>query len=580
MPLISRRRKIFYSIIIVSASWILFTIAFFINERSSSSYYDNIDFSSIELDRKLRRKRGFMRHPGNSDRYVYANYDKTPRRNPNKPGELGVAVFVQTWEKEKEKEGYDQHSFNRYVSDKISLERNLQDYRNTKCRWKKYPLHLPKTTVIICFHNEAWSTLLRTVHSVINRSPPHLLEEIVLVDDASTRDEVKDQLDDYIKKLGIVKVIRLQQREGLIRARLTGAAAAKAEVLTFLDAHCECTVGWLEPLLTRIAENKSNVVMPVIDAIGDKDFRYNGVSDPLQRGIFRWRLEFGWKPIPQYEMSRRKDETDGIRTPVMAGGLFSISKLYFEEMGTYDTGMDVWGGENLEISFRIWMCGGIIEMLPCSRVGHVFRPKFPYTFPVRAGSSVDAVSKNLMRVADVWMDEYSKHFYNIRYDLKSKQHDDVSGRVNLRKRLKCKSFKWYLENVYPELSIPDSNFLYSGEVRNPTSGMCFDTLGKRDGAPLGLYMCHGQGGNQFFIFNSKGEIKSEDNCLDFNRYDLYFRECDDLGLNQKWEYKDSTIRNPRHDVCLDSGSNDAKYVRAVACNGAESQIWKISKEPG
>ena len=112
------------------------------------------------------------------------------------------------------------------------------------------------------------------------------------------------------------------------------------------------------------------------------------------------------------------------------------------------------------------MCGGAIEMLPCSRVGHVFRPKFPYSFPTRPGSNIGPVSKNLMRVADVWMDDYSKHFYNIRYDLKSKKHDDVTERMNLRKKLHCKSFKWYLENVFKELDIPDSNFLFSGEVRH------------------------------------------------------------------------------------------------------------------
>lgn len=54
-----------------------------------------------------------------------------------------------------------------------------------RCREKSYPSDLPFASVIICFYNEALSALLRTVHSVLDRTPAHLLHEIILVDDNS-----------------------------------------------------------------------------------------------------------------------------------------------------------------------------------------------------------------------------------------------------------------------------------------------------------------------------------------------------------------------------------------------------------
>lgn len=124
---------------------------------------------------------------------------------------------------------------------------------------------------------------------------------------------MKQHLDDYVIPLRSVKILRLKKRQGLIRARLEGAKVAKGPVLTFLDAHCECSKGWVEPLLEKIKEKRSNVVMPVIDEISETDFHYNAVPEPFQRGVFKWRLEFTWRPIPQYEDERRSDETDGIR---------------------------------------------------------------------------------------------------------------------------------------------------------------------------------------------------------------------------------------------------------------------------
>ena len=70
-------------------------------------------------------------------------------------------------------------------------------------------------------------------------------------------------------------------------------------------------------------------------------------------GGFDWNMQFDWHPIPEHERKRRKRPIDPVRSPTMAGGLFAIDRKYFEHLGTYDPGMDIWGGENLELSFRV-----------------------------------------------------------------------------------------------------------------------------------------------------------------------------------------------------------------------------------
>jgi polypeptide N-acetylgalactosaminyltransferase len=398
-------------------------------------------------------------------------------------------------EKEEEKVGFQLNGFNQFRSDRIALNREIPDTRDPRCVDRRYRTDLPTASVVVIFHSEAFTALLRTITSVLDRSPENLIHEIVLVDDFSDREDLKKKLEDWISPNPKIKLVRHSKREGLIRARITGAAAATGDVLVFLDSHCEANIGWLEPLLERIKINSSNVVCPVIDVISWEKLEYSTIRGPPGvRGGFNWGLQFKWKKIPDYEQERREhDETREVKSPTMAGGLFAIDRNYFYHIGAYDMGMNIWGGENLEISFRIWMCGGQLEIIPCSRVGHIFRKRQPYTFP---GGVDKILVRNNMRLVEVWMDEYKEHYYAKRPGIKKRDYGDTSERMELRNKLQCKSFDWFLKHVYPELPLPNENLWHGGALHNPHSRLCLDTYGHREGGEVGLYMCHGQAGNQ------------------------------------------------------------------------------------
>lgn len=512
-------------------------------ERSETEEFMHSNFLKGEDDHNYKSIfKGDYKKPGEKLRdwhdYRFIEYEKS-RVGLGEQGR--PVVLTDPDEIQKNQDFYLQTGLYVVVSDKISVNRSMPDLRDPRCKYEKYLADLPHVSIIIIFYNEVLSVLKRTIHSVVNRSPKELIHEIILVNDCSDHAELYEPLQEYVFQTfgDLVRIKNLDERKGLIVTRLEGAKIATGEVLVFLDAHVEVTTNWLPPLLDPIARFRNISTVPIIDDFHDETFEYQ-VYGNGSRGMFDWNFIFKDRPR---KFGEYLDTITPWPTPIMLGCAFAINREFFFELGTYDEGLEIWNGENYELSFKLWLCDkalGLYEV-PCSRVAHNFRK----INPSRA-SKRDFIGRNFKRIAEVWLDEYKEVLYSVDPNRYSKiDPGDLTKQKQLKKDLKCKPFKYFINEVAPDMAeryppLVHPPVFASGAIRSlEAPDLCLDTFGRNMVfESIGMYPCiEGKNDTQYFHLNFYKGITTFnwDSCLD--SYRIGFTDCNFLPFgNQYWRY--------------------------------------------
>ncbi|XP_039648147.1 probable polypeptide N-acetylgalactosaminyltransferase 8 isoform X1 [Perca fluviatilis] len=490
-------------------------------------------------------------------------------------------------EEQKEAERlFQRYGYNAFLSDRLPLNRELPDTRPTRCVEKKYPEDLPSISVVLIYLDEALSAIKRAIRSIIDKTPARLLKEIILVDDHSTNEDLMEKLDEYINSIdeelpGLVKKVRHSEQLGLTQARLSGWRAAVGDVVAILDAHIEVHVQWAEPLLARIKEDRTVILTPVFDKVNFDDLTltpYIPFADAFDWAL--WCMYESFRP----EWYALKDDSQPGKSPSIMGILVADRK-FFGEIGSLDGGMKIYGGENVELGIRVWLCGGSIEVIPCSKIAHIERAKKPYLPDLS-----EMMKRNALRVAEVWMDEY-KYNVNIAWNLPIEKHGidigDVSERKRLREKLKCKPFQWYLDNIYPQLDPLQDLLGYGALINYLAPDICIDQGPMPGNIPI-TYGCHYYSSQhcyyrtdgQLYIGGIKSHKYNSNRCLVDPGTGVYpglynCKTAQQKKFHMLWNFKqDGPIQNRETKRCLEIAKADGGYYKLVV-QQCSSQSWKI-----
>eukprot|EP00397_Hematodinium_sp_SG-2012_P023525 GEMP01024446.1.p1 GENE.GEMP01024446.1~~GEMP01024446.1.p1 ORF type:complete len:580 (+),score=104.61 GEMP01024446.1:119-1858(+) len=437
----------------------------------------------------------------------------------------------------------------------------------------------------------------KTVASVYDSMPEDLLEEIIVVDDNSDPPLEKSFLDSEFELSHKLKVLRQNTQQGLIKAKLIGGNAAKGDIIVFFDCHVAPQANWYEPFFDGMNENYKRMIIPSITDLDVDTWTQRGRGGGVAKCYITFDADFKWF------------DSDNNDVPALSGGLLGISKRWWIETGGYDTQMVGWGGENIDQSFRTWLCGGEMKMAPTSQVAHMWRmgdKKTSAHYTIPAGSA----SRNRMRAAAAWMGPFAEKIKE-EFPIGHEVHNmgDLSNILKVQKRLECKPFAWYLHrfrNIYIEGGlVPEKIFALktnggclrfmgsagtSGNGRGMLSldAACAITerhrfhatnrIGKQDGAKS-LRGKNGENNAGAGIPLSGIRAWNTDQCFDsVKNGGLETGVCSVAGdfASQHWRILDGKIRHARRKKCL---SVENSQIVELDCSSASEWEMFDSKVP-
>ena len=186
--------------------------------------------------------------------------------------------------------------------------------------------------VIPCYNVE--NIIEKCVISLISQSYPRDKYHCYFVNDYSS-DKTGDILDKYSGNQNIT-IVHHEQNKGLSATRNTGAALGDSELVAFLDGDMTVKNDWIESFLFYFKKN-------TIGVMGDNIAPIEIVLNPVEK------YYFGTK-----RGARQFDDGDNISFKYMLYGNAMIKRSNLLEAGSFDENITKYGGEDTDLSAKIW----------------------------------------------------------------------------------------------------------------------------------------------------------------------------------------------------------------------------------